>query len=518
MITTVIEIIGEVEEEAADVAPVNRLLVVEGDVVNRMMMTTILTVAGMATGIIGEDDHGPILLHHPLLRLPHPAPAAASVIVDVDHLVDVEEDLLLTTALLAEEAVEVAEAVEVIVGTILVVTAPEAAAGDEEGLVLLVHVLAPDRENERAAAAEAVAIVTILVAGEIVTIARMKRSSRVEVQNAENGKGARGMRVTVTKMTILCIPPVLRDEAKAVDMAIVIDHPLVEAKNENMAPRPMTIIGTETATMTVEIAAPKRRSVEVLPPRRKSAVPRVATTHHDDTTVTAIVEIDKSRTMTRRKILPSNPLVRLRVFRGVLETLRRTIYHHLDQINGFSRKHYKARADYQLEAEKTIFRTCRSVNHFINESHLLLHRYFMISINASYYTMIAIVCIFCRSTTFDELRISIMPFHQTACGDFLSLLDYYSAGSIDISPQYGRACLNRKHAFFHVPICFSDSCICNVTPKILWRDLDFRFCQVTVRLSPRKHAFCYWSSVVFPTYACRSTELFLKTLHALPMI
>ncbi len=161
--------------------------------------------------------------------------------------------------------------------------------------------------------------------GIIITIGR-----RVEVQSVGNGKGARVMRVTVTKTTILCIPPVLRDEAKAVDMATVIDHHLVEAKNESTAPRPMTIIGTETVTMTVGIAAPKRRSVEVLPPRKKSAVPRVATIHRDGTTVTAIVEIDKSRTMTRLKILPSNPLARLQVFRGVPETLRRKTCHRLD--------------------------------------------------------------------------------------------------------------------------------------------------------------------------------------------
>ena len=77
-------------------------------------------------------------------------------------------------------AEEAAEAAEIIVATTLVVTAPEAAAGDEEGLVLPVHVLAPDRErarDERVAAVEAVAIVTIPVVGEIVTIAKMKRRS-----------------------------------------------------------------------------------------------------------------------------------------------------------------------------------------------------------------------------------------------------------------------------------------------------------------------------------------------------
>ena len=60
-------------------------------------------------------------------------------------------------------------------------TALEAAAGDEEGPVLLVHVLAPDREivrDERAAAVEAVAIVTIAVVGETVTMARMKRQRK----------------------------------------------------------------------------------------------------------------------------------------------------------------------------------------------------------------------------------------------------------------------------------------------------------------------------------------------------
>ena len=67
MITTETEMIEEVEEEArkttisiatiaVDVVPVVRPPVVEGDVVNRMMMITILIVAGMGTGAaIGED-------------------------------------------------------------------------------------------------------------------------------------------------------------------------------------------------------------------------------------------------------------------------------------------------------------------------------------------------------------------------------------------------------------------------------------------------------------------------------
>ena len=147
MITTETEIIEEVEEEArkttistatiaVDVVPVVRPPVVEGDVVNRMMMITILIVAGMGTGAaIGEDDRGPILRLLPLLLLPHPAPAVAIVTPGVDHPVVVEEDLLLTNVLLEEEAGEVAEVVEAIeVVTIRVATALEAAAG---GLLFL---------------------------------------------------------------------------------------------------------------------------------------------------------------------------------------------------------------------------------------------------------------------------------------------------------------------------------------------------------------------------------------------
>ena len=168
-------------------------------------------------------------------------------------------------------------------------------------------------------------------------------------------------------MRILCSPPVLRDAAKAVDMATAIDHHLVEAKNENTVPRPMTIIGTET--MTVGIAAPKRKSVEVLP-RRKSAAHRVATIHRDGTTGIAIVEIDKSRTTTRRKILRSNPLVRLRVFRGVPQTLQKKIRHRLESILYSFKSNYRTDRENNFSDWSPFAQNTLLAGHFIDGSRL----------------------------------------------------------------------------------------------------------------------------------------------------
>ena len=78
------------------------------------------------------------------------------------------------------------------------------------------------------------------------------------------------MTATTTTTKTHCIPP---DEAKAADRVTAIDRLLGEAKNESTSLRPMTTIGTETTTITmteVGIAAPKKRSVEALLPRRKS--------------------------------------------------------------------------------------------------------------------------------------------------------------------------------------------------------------------------------------------------------
>ena len=129
------------------VPAVRPLQVVGGDGVNQWMSSTIVTVVVMEAGafIIETDDLGRILLPPPP-RLP--VPAAALVTLDVDHLGVVEEDLLLMIVLLEEEVAEAAETIEIIeVVTILVGTAPEQVAAGEEGQVLPLRVLAPDREK-----------------------------------------------------------------------------------------------------------------------------------------------------------------------------------------------------------------------------------------------------------------------------------------------------------------------------------------------------------------------------------
>jgi len=267
------------------------------------------------------------------------------------------------------EAVETAEAIEVATMRVETALEPVVAGEEEEALLLraLVHdrEIVPD---ERAAAVAVVGVVTTAVADGTVIEGRartknhpstkllpvvgtvpeamqcskvMNKSNkqkvlhlrsklpqlvpkgaadddtatiittdpRVAVQSVENEGEATGVTAMMTMMKTLSILSIVRrDEAKATGTAIDRE----EAKNESTPLHPMTTIGTEIETMptigavTATPAALKRRSAELLLPRRRSAIGaiasrRVVTIRRDVTTAIAITETDKNKLMSLRR-------------------------------------------------------------------------------------------------------------------------------------------------------------------------------------------------------------------------